>query len=387
MSSVKSHSKYDIQALWLKASAVLFTRFSPAILLSMILRIFGAVWIHSILTQNGEFTTFWMKIWADKVDINYPGPPDGSWVYLFHAWDSGFYVTIARAGYQYPKYVFLPAYPILIRIVGYFSDFWLSALVVSLFFSLAMVVMFQLIAEMYMDHREALFATMLFLTFPYVMFFTTLAYTESLFLFSSLAAWYYYRKGSWWISSLMAGIASLTKIYGVAIVLPMLVNMIRKRQYNIVRWLTIPLGSLGAWFFYCYLASRDWLASWSNQEYWLKGGLRYGLIQDQVLPSLLTNINPLGSFVPLFVVVMLFSYLIVKVWTVDRELWVYSVALFSALLVSASIISLPRYCSFIFPLWLTVRVRSPLAVVVCILVFVPFGFMLWISALRGIFVT
>jgi hypothetical protein len=185
----------------------------------------------------------------------------------------------------------------------------------------------------------------------------------------------------------MAGLASLTKIYGIIILFPMFVDIIKTGRYRALGWLTIPTGSLAAWMYYCYLTSGDWLASLSNQTYWVQQGFRFDIIEDQVLPSLLSGVKPVESFVPLFLVVMLFSYLIVQVWRIDLELWAYSIALLGALLLFGAIVSLPRFGSFIFPLWLTARVRSGLAVTATILVFFVFTLMLWISALQGVFVT
>ena len=58
-----------------------------------------------------------------------------------------------------------------------------------------------------------------------------------------------------------------------------------------------------------------------------------------------------------FVVLMilLFLYLSLKVFNVDKTLGVYSMGLFVFYLFSANFLSLPRYLPCTFPIWLSVR--------------------------------
>jgi len=112
------------------------------------------------------------------------------WPLLFHGWDSAWYIKIAKTGYSYPAYAFLPAYPFMIRIAYLLIGDWiLSSFIVSFLLGVAAVPMFQLLAENYMSKDQAAIVTLVFALFPPVFFFTSIAYTESLFLVATIGTW------------------------------------------------------------------------------------------------------------------------------------------------------------------------------------------------------
>ena len=49
-------------------------------------------------------------------------------------------------------------------------------------------------------------------------------------------------------------------------------------------------------------------------------------------------------------------------------------------------ITLLRYMSFIFPIWLSIKVRNMLVAAVCLAFFVPVTFLLWLYAITVFFV-
>lgn len=312
------------------------------------------------------------------------GPSSSSWLYLFHAWDSGFYVSIARNGYYHPVYVFMPGYPALIRFAGLLTgDYWLGAFLVALVFSLASLIVFQLLAEEYVGENEALSTTLLMATFPCVALFTILAYSEAVFLFSSISTWYLYRKGKMFTASLCAALATLTKLYGFAILLPVLLDIVRSRSYRRLVYLAVPALAMASWLLFCLFATGDPLASWTDQAHF---GAGFGLIQTLLLPVSVGRVN-LPTFGPaLLVMVSLFALMMTKLWGIDQLLWLYSMALFGLLMIFGSITSLPRLLAFIFPIYLTVRVRSSVAVALCMAFFVPVTLIMWLSVLRGFFI-
>ena len=151
----------------------------------------GAVWLFYLLSPGEKFHTAWMdanpRLIPEWSPILNPSI-SSSWLWLFNAWDSPHFQLIAQLGYAHPDYVYLPAYPILIRMVGLlFGNYWFAAFLVAQVFALASLVVFQLLAESYMRPKEALCATLLMATFPYISVFTTLGYSEALFLFSTIS--------------------------------------------------------------------------------------------------------------------------------------------------------------------------------------------------------
>ena len=74
------------------------------------------------------------------------------------------------------------------------GDVWVASSLVSIIVGLAWVPVFQKLAEQYLPEHDALEATILAATFPYVFLFTTVAYTEGLFTLTTVAAWFLHLK-------------------------------------------------------------------------------------------------------------------------------------------------------------------------------------------------
>jgi hypothetical protein len=317
-----------------------------------------------------------------------------TWLWLFNAWDSLQFPRIAMYGYVHPNYVYLPAYPILIYLAGRLTgDFWFGAFLIAQIFALASIVVFQLLAEQYMQPREALHATLLMAAFPFISVFTILSYSEPLFLFSTIAAWYFHKKGRIFTSSLLAGIASLTRIYGFAILLPILVDIVKSKRYRNMLYLTIPVTLIGTWALFCYLSTGDLLASWTDQKYWIQlmnqpsgNGIRMvqALLHQGLRGVMLccSGVDP-----TIFYGVGLFVILVAMVWRIDRVLWTYPLAISVLLLLTTTYyLSLLRFFAFIFPIWLTVRVRNPLAAAICIAFLIPMSLIVWLYAIAITFI-
>lgn len=364
---------YDVKLLFCSVAIVFGIRFLQT------------VWLFTILSQGGKFSTPWMDSNPNLI------PNASNWLWLFNAWDSLQFQIIARAGYSHPNYVFLPAYPILIRLVSIFvGGGWFGAFLITQFFSFASLIVFQRVAEIYLQPKEAFFATILMGTFPYVSVFTSLNYSESFFLFSTLSAWCFYKKQKIGTASLFAALASVTRIYGVMIILPILLDVIRSKRYGRLLYVLIPGASVSLWIAYCYFSTGDPLASWTDEKFWTHGANGDGIrlimaILFQGYRGFLSCCSGLDPVV--FFSLSIFVYLLVKVWNVDRLLWGYAVCLFGLLiLTSSSYVSLLRFLAFIFPVWLTLRVKNPVSVLVCVIFFALASSLLWLYAIAVTFV-
>ena len=365
-------------------------RFCYPLLLVAVIRIFGALWLYHLLSAGGKFHTSWMDANPSLFLLGNTTSPiaSSSWLWLFNAWDSPHFLLIATAGYSHPQYVFLPGYPIIIRVMGalLIGNYPLGAFVATQIFALASIVMFQLVAEQYMAPREAVYATMFMATFPYVFVFTTLGYSESLFLFATVSAWYFYKKEQLIASSLMAGIASITRIYGVAILVPVVLDLVRSRNYRRLTHVLFPIGLLGMWAAYCYIATGNPFVSWTDESYWVFDS-KLGLVPT-ILSQILVGLKGCCTLDPgILVSVALFGYLIIMIWKLDRSLATYPLAVFIAILfVVITHLSILRFFSFLFPIWLTIRTRNPIIATLCIALFVPMSILLWYYAITLTFV-
>ncbi len=361
------------------------TRFCYPVLLAVGVRVAGAIWLFNVFSTAGGVRTSWFQIYTGSI------PNSSSWLWIFNAWDSFNYGFIAFSGYAHPNYVYLPALPILAHLIGLVSgNNWLGVFVVVQFFALASIVMFQLLSEIYMQPREALCATLLMSTFPYISVFTTLGYSEAVFLFSTLATWYYYKTDRMLVSSVFAGFASLTRLVGFVIVVPVFIDILKTKQYRRWVYLLVPVAFLLSWMIYCFLSAGDVFASWTDEGFWSiwangQPGIKYGIIQSiliQGFRGVVVCCAGENAFDPAVLLgAALFAFILVKVWNVDRSLWAYAISLFGLLLFAAPVISLLRYLTFIFPTWLTVRVKNPVVVAVCVALFIPIALVLWFYAL------
>jgi Mannosyltransferase (PIG-V) len=122
------------------------------------------------------------------------------------AWDAGNYLTIARYGYGLGRYLhaFFPLYPTLIRL-GAWSD--QAALITGVAISIAalagaLYLLYRLVALECGDETARL-AVLLVAFFPMALFYSAV-YTESLFLFLTVGAFYAARRG-WWARAGIAG--------------------------------------------------------------------------------------------------------------------------------------------------------------------------------------
>ena len=356
-------------------------------MVTALIRVLGAALIYHLYEVQGMVQTPWMQRYGWNLITG-----SANWLWLFNAWDSFNFGFIVAQGYHEPNYAYLPGYPLIIHFVSLVvRDPWLAAFLVTQLFAAASIVMFQLTAEVYMPQREALYSTLLMATFPYILIFTTLSYSEAVFFFSTIAAWYFYKKGKLTTSTALAGLASITRIYGIMILLPVFLSMRKSKKINPYYFIT-PIVALDVWAFYCRITVGNPLASLTEESAWVQAGMNYGLLPSMIYQGLRGIVvcctGPLNNnFDPaVLIAIALLPFLIMRIWNVDRSLFAYTATLFGMLIISAPVMSLLRYISFIFPIWLTARVKSSWAVVMCMALFIPFSIVLWFYALTVYFI-
>lgn len=193
-------------------------------------------------------------------------------VVMWIRWDALWYTGIAVHGYWSQALTFFPLYPLLIAGVHWitFLPIDVAALVVSNAAMVAyLVVLFRLVAETY-NRELAVGAASMALLFP-TAFFLSAAYTESLFLFLSVSAFWAARRRRFWWAALWGGLATLTRNEGVFLVIPMLWAYYKEYGWTWRRplWsvLAIP-AALGAFMVYQWADFGNPLAFVHAQAYW-----------------------------------------------------------------------------------------------------------------------
>lgn len=210
----------------------------------------------------------------------------GSILYSSHAdfsrwvlWDGHAYMDIADHGYRGNNFGFLPAYPLLVRSLAFFTrNVPLAGIMVSNIFLLLSCLMFIRLLKLDFDEKITKDSLLYLFLLPGA-FMLSGIYTESLFLFLTLSCIYCARKDDGWRAGLCSTLLITTKFFGILILVPLLYFFMKKRGVagllKAPGWLfVIPLGPLG-FAYYCWYKTGDcfayihiqqavWHHQWSN---------------------------------------------------------------------------------------------------------------------------
>ncbi|MBI2597291.1 hypothetical protein HYW41_03990 [Candidatus Daviesbacteria bacterium] len=144
-------------------------------------------------------------------------------------WDSGAFMYIAKNGYVPGWTVFFPLYSIFIKFVTLFglNTFWAGFLISQVS---TIIFLFYLYKITILDFdtkvaKRTLFAILIFPT----SFYLGSVYSESLFLATSISACYYARKEKWLLASLLAALASSTRLVGLGVILVIFIEYFTKQ--------------------------------------------------------------------------------------------------------------------------------------------------------------
>lgn len=261
-------------------------------------------------------------------------------------WDGGHFLTIAKSGYQEKYlYAFFPLYPIAINLVSKISgDHLIAALLISLASAfLTMQILYRLIL---LDFGNKLAEkTIIFLLIFPTSFFLITAYSESLFLLLVVSSFYFFRKEKLFWAALFAGLASATRLAGLALSMALIFQIINS-GINKKNWIILfaPMGFIiyciflfnatGDPFYFLYSESNNWQRSLS-----IPGLSFWQTLKNQNYIELAFGIFGLGM------VLRSFRFLPA----------VYSVyGLLSVLLpvATSSLVSIPRFILPIFPIFI-----------------------------------
>lgn len=186
----------------------------------------------------------------------------------FAQYDATAYLDIAENGYRADfgeykagNYHWYPLYPLLIRALG-FMGYPLAAFIISNVASFLAVTMLYLLVREELGKRNA-YKTLLYVVLFPTAFYFTMMYTESLFLFLSVAVFYFAKKGNWPIVGVVGFLVTLARMQGLLLLIPVgyiyLRNIkfnLRKINKNSLYFLGMPLG-IAIFMFYEYLITGN----------------------------------------------------------------------------------------------------------------------------------
>lgn len=188
--------------------------------------------------------------------------PKRHWFEVFTQWDSNFYLEIARQGYtwtlgQASSVAFFPLYPTLMALLHLLiPDLVLCGMVLSFGFFLAALIVLHKLCVHEFNLVVANRTIWLLAFFPSSLFYGAI-YTESLFLFLTVSAFYVARTRQWAWAGLIGLLASSTRINGATLLVPLVIQYLvdvfqnpkKTRVSNALWLLLVPLGLLSHMLF------------------------------------------------------------------------------------------------------------------------------------------
>jgi hypothetical protein len=206
--------------------------------------------------------------WMSEGSVR-PVQPSWNIIDLHNRWDAYWYLNIAQEGYvdrgekTISNVVFFPLYPLLIRAVGPLAggNLVLAGWMVSGLFLMLSVWMLVRLTQEFHPEIDPLLPPLFLLAYP-AAFFLNAVYSESLFLFLSLSMMLWTLRRNFFLASLIAAFASATRIAGVFLCVPLLVEFIQANGWRALLTRRVwplalaPAGAL-AFFLYHWVAFDD----------------------------------------------------------------------------------------------------------------------------------
>jgi len=331
---------------------------------------------------NKERLTFILKYWflsrviiigISLITINYfpfkptypywqsdlePLAPRYLWTWA--AFDGAHYLRIAKNGYDAYTQVFFPGYPLLIRLLNpIFNNYLLSGLLIAnLSFIIFLLGLYSLLLRNWPE-KLVQKALKIYLFFPTTFFFNSL-YTESLFMCLTVLFFNFLDQKHWFKASIMAFLASLTRVVGIFLGLALLIEwLIKKGSWSIkgiIYFIVSIFGFLSYLLFLKVNFNNPWLfikslSLWEKNKFILFPQTFWRYLK------MLTMIN-LGwdkyyLVVLELIAACLFLYLlIISFRKIKWSYFIFSCGCFLLPLSTGTFSSLPRYVLILFPLFI-----------------------------------
>lgn len=148
---------------------------------------------------------------------------------LYARWDAGWYVGIARAGYQdrftpsrQNAIAFFPGFPLILRAVGILLhvNLWVAGIVVTIAGFLAALVYVYRLARLDLPPVQARTSVLLLAFYPFAFCYSAIL-TEGLFLLAATGAFYHFRRREWWQAAFFGLTAGLLRPNGFLLSVPL----------------------------------------------------------------------------------------------------------------------------------------------------------------------
>ncbi|MBI3738937.1 MAG: glycosyltransferase family 39 protein, partial [Chloroflexi bacterium] len=311
--------------------------------------------------------------------------------------DANWYLKIAQRGYSADdgSTVYFPLYPLLIRIFG---GGLLAAIVIS---NLALIGVFYLVYQLGKDLMGEKFAAraLAYLAIFPTAFFLFAPYTESLFLFFSLASIHAAAKEKFPRASIFAALAALTRLQGALLIFPLAYLVWKKNNAarltldasrsfsytfrNTFFLALIPLATVSFLLYqYFFVGKANLVAAYERQLF-----ARFVMPWENLAASITLIANGAGEIADILnlIVTILFGIMLIPLWRkMPREYFLFAALMFFAPLfrmtTTQPLVSMSRYVLVMFPVFLLWAKWGARAWVNRAMVYASFALQLFFSA-------
>ncbi len=288
----------------------------------------------------------------------------------FTHWDCKHYINLTEQGYtryiEDGRHLFLVFYPLyvwasrLVRLI--IPNTIISGLTVSILsYALGCCYVYRIACERL--GRDAARDSLLLLSlYPFSFFYGTIM-TEGLFLLTTSAACYYASKRRWLLYGLWGALAALTRMTGILVIVPAVVELISEywpleKPVQFIKRLpamAMPLlGALG-YLLLNWRVDGDPFAFRAHQAHWFQGGMWISKVLRYLWDYLMGNINTSNGFavwlpeIVLFIVFFTIIALSVRDKNIPPSMLAYAFCCLIANYSLSWLLSAGRYLSVCFP--------------------------------------
>jgi hypothetical protein len=333
-----------------------------AILVFVVMRVLVSLWAALVLAVTRAPTT------PDEVLRPYQGiePISGGLGELslgvWQRFDTLWYLKIATQGYspEDGSTVYFPLYPALIRLLGkaLMENYLLAALVISNLAYIGVLFYLYKLTELEFSKAAARRSVVYLAIFPTAFFFLA-AYSESLFLLLTLAAFNCAKGKQWWLAGVLGFLSALTRLQGAVLVVPLLCMYLQDREFRLSRLRTDLLGLIiipgGAALFltyqYLFFDSISLLST-----YQMRLHAQFVAPWDNIIATCQKILSPEGTYTNVLNLTVTCLFLAMTVLSFRKLPLAYSiymvVAIFVPLLRRTTLqplVSMSRYVLILFP--------------------------------------
>ena len=252
-----------------------------------------------IIATLASTICLWLPFFSNQAKfLGFP-IPSGGMKTIFANYDGPNYIIIAKTWYEtsliaslfslplpleyYPAH--FPAYPFLIRIIGFLLPFTQAMISATVLTSVAAALIFYLFLNHFKLSQNPFWLTLIFLFLPARFFIVrSVGAPESLFIFAILASFYFFKEKKYWLAALFGSLAQVTKTPAILLFAAYIIYLFYQTHQEgnrSVRQIIsqvlpralplflIPLSALGVFGFYLYRTGDFWAYFHSGDNFHL----------------------------------------------------------------------------------------------------------------------